>query len=190
MGLVVPWGWARRWAWSCGVEMWWAVVSACAGVLGVASGFPCVSISRRFGRESGGDPLRGQHHRVPSSLGGLVGHEVRECDQVRVAGRITDAVPRAGAGAREGVAEQPQSALSEQLAGQRFGRLWLGNRHAGVDPVNRRGVWCASAELVQFQRPKLPTERHHTTARTGAVTILSPDGPWQALAVALSWWSS
>lgn len=154
VGLVVPWGWARRWAWSCGVEMWWAVVSACAGVLGMASGFPCVSISRRFRQRIRRRPIA-----RPTSPGAVQsgwprwprGARVR---QVSVAGRITDAVPRAGVGAREGVAEQPQSALSEQLAGQRFGRLWLGNRHAGVDPVNRRGVWCASAELVQFQRPK------------------------------------
>lgn len=144
LGLVV-WG-------GCG-GLWCRRVLVCWGWRVDSPAYP---FRGGFGRESGGDPLCGQHHRVPSSLGGLVGYEVRECDQVSVAGRITDAVPRAGMGAREGVAEQPQSALSEQLAGQRFGRLWLGNWHAGVDPVNRRGVWCASAELVQFQRPKAP----------------------------------
>jgi hypothetical protein len=58
-----------------------------------------------LGGESGGDPLRGQHHRVPPDLGGLVGHEVRERDELSVCGYITKAVPSPGAGTGEAVAE-------------------------------------------------------------------------------------
>jgi len=59
-----------------------------------------------FGGESGGDPLRGQHRRVPPDLGGMVSHEVRECHQFSVAGRITNAVPSAGARVGEAITER------------------------------------------------------------------------------------
>jgi hypothetical protein len=39
------------------------------------------------GGEFGGDPSRGQHHRMQTDLGGLVVHEVREGDQLGVGGR-------------------------------------------------------------------------------------------------------
>jgi hypothetical protein len=42
---------------------------------------------------------------MPPGLGRLVGHEVRECDQVSVVGGITDAAPGAGARIRERVAK-------------------------------------------------------------------------------------
>jgi hypothetical protein len=106
-----------------------------------------------FGGESGGDPPRGQHHRVPPGLGGLVGHEVGQCDQISVAGRITNAAPSAGAGARVAITEQLQSAFCQQRAGQGFGRFWLRDGHPRADPVHECGVWCASTELMQFQRP-------------------------------------
>lgn len=81
-----------------------------------------------------------------------------------VCARVADAVSIVGTGAGGEIEEKVQAAVSEQLAGQCVGR-GLRNWYARGAPVCDDPVCCATAELVELQRPAGPPPSGTTPQR-------------------------